>query len=81
MLTVCRRLDGYLTERINRYMQKQVEEDYFLNLHRLDKNSLYQPGARKIWLSRVHPEKGAIIWIWTKQNCGRFLNSQKTFRC
>jgi hypothetical protein len=47
-----RSLDSYLTEKINRHIEKQ-REDYFLNLYRLDAETPYQPGVREIWLSRT----------------------------
>ena len=53
-----RALDGYLTERIKRHI-KTRKENFFLNLHRLDRNSLYQPGAREIWLTRPAPNAPA----------------------
>jgi hypothetical protein len=52
-----RKLDGYLTERINRRIRKRAKEDFFLNLYRLEKDSPYQPGVREIWLSRVKTGK------------------------
>lgn len=45
-----RSLDSYITERINNHIKTQ-QEDYFLNLYRLEKDSPYQPGVREIWLS------------------------------
>ena len=47
-----RGLDDYLTERIRRHIATQ-QEDYFLNLYRLEKDTPYQPGVREIWLSRA----------------------------
>jgi len=49
-----RALDGYLTESINRHIETQWE-DFFVNLHRLEKDTPYQPGVREIWLSRTKP--------------------------
>ena len=43
-------LDRELTELINRRIKTQ-NEDYFLNLYRLDAATPYQPGVREIWLS------------------------------
>jgi hypothetical protein len=45
-------LDGYIAKKINNHIKTQ-KEDFFLNLHRLDENSPYQPGVREIWLSRT----------------------------
>ncbi|HEY0457679.1 MAG TPA: hypothetical protein VGC97_00930 [Pyrinomonadaceae bacterium] len=47
-----RSLDAYITEKINRHIEKQ-QEDYFLNLYRLSPEAPYQPGVREIWLSRT----------------------------
>lgn len=49
-----RALDSYITERINLRIKTQ-KEDYFVNLHRLDQNTPYQPGVREIWLTRIAP--------------------------
>jgi hypothetical protein len=43
------RLDEYITQRIKTHI-KTEKDDFFLNLHRLDENSPYQPGVREIWL-------------------------------
>lgn len=45
-------LDGYITERVERYMTAEAPA-YFVNLYRLDKSTPYQPGVREIWLSRT----------------------------
>lgn len=45
-------LDEYITERIKAHI-KTEKDDFFLNLHRLDENSPYQPGVREIWLTRT----------------------------
>ena len=50
-----RSLDGYITEKIKNHIKTQ-QEDYFLNLHRLDESSPYQPGVREIWLSRTESD-------------------------
>lgn len=52
-----RALDDYIVERINHHI-KTEKDDYFLNLHRLDEATPYQPGVREIWLSRTKP--GAV---------------------
>lgn len=44
-------LDGYITEKIKERIATKTEE-YFLNAYRLETDSLHQPGAREIWLSR-----------------------------
>ena len=54
-LKTLRSLDGYIAERINHQI-KTRDADYFVNLHRLEENSPYQPGVREIWLSRTRPE-------------------------
>src|SRR5215204_723144 len=51
-VTRLRSLDSYITEKINNHIKHQ-QEDYFLNLHRLNPESPYQPGVREIWLSRT----------------------------
>jgi hypothetical protein len=45
-------LDAYITERIERHIRAE-QDSYFLNLHRLDADTSYQPGVREIWLSRT----------------------------
>lgn len=47
-----RLLDAYLAERIKRRIESKKEE-FFVNLHRLEESSPYQPGVREIWLSRT----------------------------
>jgi hypothetical protein len=47
-----RSLDSYITERIENHIKAQ-NDDFFLNLHRLDETAPYQPGVREIWLSRT----------------------------
>jgi len=49
-----RSLDGYIRERINAHIDRS-NDPLFLNLHRLNKDSAYQPGVREIWLSRTLP--------------------------
>lgn len=49
-----RSLDGYLVQRIKRHI-KAEKDSYFLNLHRLDEKSPYQPGVREIWLAGTKP--------------------------
>lgn len=66
-------LDGYVTEKIKRYIDAENEE-YFLNAYRLDASSPHQPGAREIWLSRPKPASGyddldnAESWDFTKES-------------
>jgi hypothetical protein len=50
-----RSLDGYITERIQEHI-KAEKGDFFLNIHRLDPDSPYQPGVREIWLTRTKPD-------------------------
>lgn len=50
-----RSLDGYIIERIQQHI-KAEKGDFFLNIHRLDPDSPYQPGVREIWLTRTKPE-------------------------
>ncbi|HEV2801656.1 MAG TPA: hypothetical protein VGW12_14375 [Pyrinomonadaceae bacterium] len=47
-------LDAYMKERIARRLSASAG-DYFLNQHRLDAATPYQPGAREIWLTRTLP--------------------------
>ena len=47
-----RSLDEYITEGI-RVLSTADIGDYFLNEHRLEPASLYQPGVREVWLSRT----------------------------
>ena len=49
------RLDEYITQRIKTHI-KTEKDDFFLNLHRLDENSPYQPGVREIWLARTRAD-------------------------
>ncbi|MCA1624857.1 MAG: hypothetical protein LC768_18485 [Acidobacteria bacterium] len=44
-------LDEYVTDKIKERIATKAEE-YFLNAYRLEADSLHQPGAREIWLSR-----------------------------
>jgi hypothetical protein len=50
-----RALDSYITEKIKKHIRTQ-QEDYFLNLYRLEAETPYQPGVREIWLSRTKKE-------------------------
>jgi hypothetical protein len=50
-----RSLDGYIIERIQQHI-KAEKGDFFLNIHRLDPDSPYQPGVREIWLTRTKPD-------------------------
>lgn len=50
-----RSLDGYIIERINRHIKAEMDS-FFLNIHRLDADSPYQPGVREIWLTRTKPD-------------------------
>lgn len=50
-----RLLDGYIVERINRHIKAEIDS-FFINIHRLDADSPYQPGVREIWLTRTKPE-------------------------
>jgi hypothetical protein len=45
-------LDDFLTERITDDLNSAAAS-YFCNLHRLDKDTPYQPGVREIWLART----------------------------
>ena len=45
-------LDGYVREGIKRHIERR-NEDYFLNLHRLDQAAAEKPGAREVWLTRT----------------------------
>ena len=49
-----RSLDAYLTRRIRRHIQEDVD-DFFVNQHVLDGSSPYKPGVREIWLKRTVP--------------------------
>jgi hypothetical protein len=49
-----RALDGMIRERIEAHILAE-KDDFFLNQHRLDQTSPYQPGVREIWLSRTLP--------------------------
>jgi hypothetical protein len=49
-----RSLDGYISERIRRHI-RLGHDSFFLNEHRLERDSPYQPGVREIWLSRTKP--------------------------
>lgn len=45
-------LDEYLVERIHEHM-RTGSKDLFLNEHRLDPATPYEPGAREVWLTRT----------------------------
>jgi hypothetical protein len=47
-------LDVYIREKIKHHI-KSREEDFFLNVHRLDATFPEQPGSREIWLTRTKP--------------------------
>ena len=53
-LEALRALDPFLIERIQHHINAE-KDDFFLNQHRLDANTPYQPGVREIWLSRTLP--------------------------
>ncbi len=50
-----RSLDGYIIERIERHIKAETDS-FFLNIHRLDADSPFQPGVREIWLTRTKPD-------------------------
>jgi hypothetical protein len=47
-----RSLDGFIASRIRAHIAAG-EDSFFLNQHRMDEQSPYQPGVREIWLSRL----------------------------
>ena len=47
-------LDGYMTEKIERRVLS-ASDSLFLNQHRLETASPYQPGVREIWLANTKP--------------------------
>lgn len=47
-------LDGFISSKIERHIREE-KASYFLNQHRLDEASPYQPGVREIWLSETVP--------------------------
>lgn len=47
-------LDGFIREQIYRHIRDE-RASYFLNQHRLDETSPYQPGVREIWLTETLP--------------------------
>lgn len=49
-----RSLDGYIRERIEAHIRR-ASDPLFLNLHRLETVSAYEPGVREIWLARTVP--------------------------
>lgn len=49
-----RSLDGELTRKLEERLAKR-SGSYFLNEHRRDKESAYQPGVREVWLSKTVP--------------------------
>jgi hypothetical protein len=49
-----RSLDAFLTERIESHIAAE-KDAFFLNEHRLDEATPYQPGVREIWLTRTLP--------------------------
>ena len=52
-------LDEDITKKIHERIASKNEE-YFLNAYRLEKDSLHQPGAREIWLSRPKVAKPLV---------------------
>jgi len=53
-LEALRALDGFLIKQIEHHIAAE-HDDFFLNEHRLDADTPYQPGVREIWLSRTLP--------------------------
>lgn len=53
-LDALRSLDAFLIERIESHIEAE-KDSFFLNEHRLDEGTPYQPGVREIWLSRTPP--------------------------
>jgi hypothetical protein len=49
-----RALDAFMVERIEHYIRTE-QQSFFLNEHRLDPSSAYEPGVREIWLTRTRP--------------------------
>ena len=49
-----RSLDSYLKARIRRHILDN-NDDYFVNQHTLEKEALYKPGVREVWLKRTRP--------------------------
>ena len=47
-----RSLDGFIAGRIRQHIEAG-RDSYFLNQHRLEQSSSYQPGVREIWLSQL----------------------------
>ena len=53
-VTRLRSLDSYLTHRIRKHIVENAD-DFFVNQHTLEKDALYKPGIREIWLKRTLP--------------------------
>lgn len=53
-LEALRALDPFLIARIQHHIAAEKDE-FFLNQHRLNATTPYQPGVREIWLSRTLP--------------------------
>jgi len=49
-----RSLNSYITQRLKRHIL-QDQDPLFLNQHRLEIDSPYQPGVREVWLRRTVP--------------------------
>lgn len=47
-----RSLDSYITQRVKSHTLQQCDP-FFLNQHRLEQDSPYEPGVREIWLTRT----------------------------
>ena len=47
-----RSLDSYISRRVDKHIMQQ-SDPFFLNQHRLEPNSPYEPGVREIWLTRT----------------------------
>jgi len=47
-------LNDFITERLHDHA-RQGADSFFLNQHRLEEASAYQPGVREIWLSELAP--------------------------
>jgi hypothetical protein len=78
-IATLRALDGFLIERIESHIAAE-KDDFFLNQHRLDDATPYQPGVREIWLSRTLPGRLTTISTSTTRICGAARQRRKNSR-
>ena len=78
-LDLLRSLDPFLIERIGAHAAAEADT-FFLNQHRLDEATPYQPGVREIWLSRTRPGTPYDYLDLDIRPCGSVLQRRRNLR-